>query len=379
LPLHYRRGKLKGRINEGNRIDESPAVAGLAKNSDLKDDRNLFAKACALCSLTFDLCLQIHPALFNADMRLRIRSTTLYGIAVARLGHFFEAQRRFNEAHALFWKSQSVLVPHETAIIELRRAEAHLIEASFLSGLLHRFDAYVKDHQFHTDTYIEDYIEEFLKGLQGGISEKGDWKMEMLCREQWRNLYFTTYSPTSIVNRDLVHSIRQQLLSMHLAKLDDGWLTLESAELALSGECQDSLWWARLHTLRLLVYAEHWTPADKPQSTTLSKNEPVIDVHNILAFRERQNSLEFIRRLHRHGRATAGNNLGLLRLIDYATRAAHNLRRLREEYSEHVDSFLKDLKKDLPSRDRRSSLLADYHNIANQQIKAGLRTSSVAD
>ena len=111
-----------------------PSAAGLPR-----EIRALWTGVCALSWLALDLCQELPPALGVADSRLRIGASTLYGLALGRLGRFFEAHRRLNEAHGWLSKTDARLDPLEVAIIEIRRAEVHVLEAARLRRLLDTF------------------------------------------------------------------------------------------------------------------------------------------------------------------------------------------------------------------------------------------------
>lgn len=258
-----------------------------------EETRKLWVEVCALCALSLDLCLDLPPSLWEHDSRLRIFAGTLYGLALGRLGRFFEAHRRLNEAHGWLSKTEAKLEPLEVAIIEIRRAEVHLLEAIRLKAILETMEtAVAKQEEIKR---LEAEIKKLeprppgphtprLKRLREELEEcRNEASKKVFSSaapfdpllglpeptrpaedtiEQWQALYlpriarrFTTYE-----------EVRQELARIHTAKLDEAWVSLEPAERALSGKTHSSLWWGQLHTLRLRIYAAHWWRGDVEKS-----------------------------------------------------------------------------------------------------------------
>ena len=146
----------------------------------------------------------------------------------------------------------------------------------------------------------------------------------------------------------------ERLKRQHFAKLDDAILALERAENALSGKTHSSLWWRRLHTLRLAIYAAHLKLQDGEMRRTL-------------AFRTRRDKLKSIQRAYINGRATSSldQRYFQLRLAEYAYRACERL----PEADKRVAEFQGELTKVLQSNisgphciSQREDLVDDYAN-----------------
>lgn len=262
-----------------------------------------WVRACALCGQALDIAFDLHPDLLQEDLRLRIRASTVYGLALGRLGRFYEAHRRLNEAHALLSKSEGAVEPLEVGIIELRRTEVHLTEARLLRRLLLFL---LSEDKIKSTKAAEEKIHELL---------------DSLAADQWCRRYFPAEGsfPPKVWREETLGRLQRQ----HFAKLDDATLALESAQHSLSGKTHSSLWWGRLHTLRLAIFAEHWVP---PERSADSPSSACDVLPRTLAFRTRRDNLEFLKRVYYNGRAaSSGEHYFLLRLAEYAYRASNRL------------------------------------------------------
>ena len=105
------------------------------EGDDEKDVRKLWAHGCAMCRLVIDLAAHLHPRNLQAEVRLRVKLSALYGLALGRLDRYFEAHRRLNEASALLSKSDVFRDNPPLPILEIRRAEVHVLEAHLLGQI----------------------------------------------------------------------------------------------------------------------------------------------------------------------------------------------------------------------------------------------------
>ncbi len=154
-----------------------------------------------------------------------------------------------------------------------------------------------------------------------------------------------------------------RLLRLHIAKLDEAWLSLENAERHLAGKSQASLWWARLRTLQFRVFAEHqfldpaWPFHFARDQDTRDQDDPArrngkgkfasgpqypdpshpCRRFRTLAFRRQHDHAHFIRETVKQGIcANPGDLYRFVRLLDYflpAHRYATNADELQRDPS----------------------------------------------
>jgi hypothetical protein len=138
-------------------------------------------------------------------------------------------------------------------ILELRRAEVHLLE-----GMLIR--------QLREDP-----------PKSKGETEKTPEERDM--GKTVKNLY-ERYS----IELPLLPEHETRLVRLRIAKLDDAWCALECAERLISGRLRSSHWWSRLCVLKLRCLAEH-SLEKKPEFRPLARriqSEPLNQVYDLL-------------------------------------------------------------------------------------------------
>lgn len=319
------------------------------KRDDLKvvpcgeKSRRLWVQVIVLSRSAFNLCRSISPHLVDVEYETRIYVSTLYGLALGRLGRFVEAQRRLNEANARLSKLPRRVDEVELAIIELRRAEVHLLEARHLANILQltihgivkmlakilskspasreaALDAW--RHQF--DTPVSHLIA-WLFGKRVHDPEAPDSlaaarRAEQIAR-QWVSLYelkmvafkegfnrHDSYENFAEVARDIITNLDEHLMRLHGARLDDAWVALEHAERLLAGKTRSSQWWGRLCTLRLRTFATHLDPNYmRPFVKDLTRG---IRAKN-------KNEIEALVKLMQQERLTPFRSMAFRRKVDY--------------------------------------------------------------
>lgn len=274
--------------------------------------RKLWVGVSTLCWLTLDLCYDLPPSSVVEDCKLRIKAQTIYGLALGWLGRFHEAHRRFNEAHAWLSKSQGAVEPLELGIIKLREAEVHLLEAVRFQKLMR---VGYKDSRARGEDKNAGL---FVRSVRSFKTREDRIEKDTL--KQWASMYF----PDKLGDYT-EQEIQEVLLRMHCAKLDDAWMELEGAERVLSGKTHSTLWWGRLHNLRLRLIANHWHPG-------LDGCEQDIQFpFRALTFRKAQDHFETIQKSYRAGLLSSkADNYHRLRLIEYAYRSSLVLVKLGE-------------------------------------------------
>lgn len=168
--------------------------------------RQRWQTVCSIAYSALQMARNLAPDFHNADCDLRIRILTLYGVALGYLNRFTEANRRFNEAHALVISGLGTTDGRELARIHIRRAE-------------------------------------------------------MLC---WKGKEFT--QQLKVLDSNDKQKSRIVLRNAILA-FDEAWGALERGELSLGGTSHSTYWWYRLLLLKLSCYGSiatlrDLTPAD---------------------------------------------------------------------------------------------------------------------
>jgi hypothetical protein len=246
-----------------------------------------WVKICVLCRVMLDLCMHLHPNLWEADFRMRVTILGNYALALGKLGRFHEAHRRLNEAHAIRSRVTGHGRARDFGIIKLRRAELHLLEANLLADLFT-----LKDAGSIKKTETREHLEK-----RYDVTFSGVWSKEEECK----------------------------LYRMHLAKLDDAWMNLERAEEWLKGHSHSSLWWGRLIALQMRVFADRLDVP--PEDKSFPWRESFRGIKGI-AFREPRDRLDYLRSLFRKGEnCLAGKPYQILRLFHYYTAAEKKLTR----------------------------------------------------
>lgn len=206
------------------RLDDVPKALTLANISQPQSARVLWVGVCGVCWMGQDLLKNLHPDYREQEMSLRFKFLTYYGLALANLGRFYEAQRRFNEATAFTAYSSDYDDNVNLSILRLRRSEAHILTAKKI------------------DKYIA--VIPKLKNFNPEKTISSVMKSEEI--PYWMRNY-----------RDLACSDALVALKrLYAVKVDDAVTCIDSAEHLLSEYDTSSHWWGHLHLLKLIV-AQH--------------------------------------------------------------------------------------------------------------------------
>jgi hypothetical protein len=159
----------------------------------------------------------------------------------------------------------------------------------------------------------------------------------------------------------------KRFCAIHVAKLDNAWLALESAERVLSGKSHSSLWWGHLHQLRLRVYATHWIPSEKYQ----------VELPIALAFRKRRDHVAAVRKTYHAGLvASRADPYHAIRLADYGLQAVTQLKKLGKAKPTDTQEFATRLISHFPEyATSEDSLLVDYRRDVYDRIETELPKS----
>ena len=227
----------------------------------------------AACNLGIDLCKHLPPFLLDFEVQSKVKLHTLYSVGLANLGRFFESNRHLNEAQAILSKSREQNKT-EFAVLNLRRAEVRLTKcfwiALFLDNELKQWsfvDEVAVDKPLETETRIEDWlgvtsprIKSVLAcdGLVFARAENLDYGSLFSVQhilERNRNVIFVPPRIAVCFRKSRTLGEWKKLLrQLYSATMDEAIALLDQGERMLIGESQSSLWWNRLHTLRLRAY-----------------------------------------------------------------------------------------------------------------------------
>jgi hypothetical protein len=206
-------------------------VGKKAKTTNLKQEHTAKiidrhrAAICASAISGLTICSHLHPYFLDRELTLRLKILDLYGLALAQLGRFYEAHRRFDLVLGLLSKMPIADQNSLRLRTELRKAEAHLEEA-------HRIRCVLKDGT--------------AKNYRSQLERAGIQLPESV-------------SPPKN-NQEEVEKRRRTALGaivrLHSAKLDDAWVCLENSRAMLTGRIHSTLWSGRQDTLQLQCYSE---------------------------------------------------------------------------------------------------------------------------
>jgi hypothetical protein len=348
-----------------------------ASNKKDRDSvRSIWAQACALCRMVIDLCANLHPNHLQAELALREKYSTLYGLALGRLDRFFEAHRRLNEAGAILSNSNLARNDSPLSMRKLRRAEVHILEARLIGQIAAYFarwelkwDAENPKDNDNRNCWV-DCRSAFEKNLGTDVQAlKLESPETESARKDWLDLYLGSNPPEAHKSKPDKGSSQsataenpvERLLRQHIAKLDAAWLTLEDAERLLSGKSQSNLWWFRLRELQLRVFAEHqFLDPSWPGNPNGSTDRPYRRLRT-LAFRLQRSHTPYTRELFRQGLSIApGNVYRSLRMLDAFLPAHRN--------ATYADEMLRDPTSDL--RDASVFHQRAVKNLLNDSLKA---------
>jgi hypothetical protein len=104
-------------------------------------------KATLYCNLGLDFCRHVSPSSFNFEMMYKTKLQGIYGVSLANLGRFQEANRHLIDAQSICNSSPST-TPLDLAIIKIRMAELSLTKCFWLKKI-------VQSTGFHFDEEVQ--------------------------------------------------------------------------------------------------------------------------------------------------------------------------------------------------------------------------------
>lgn len=287
------------------------------------------------------------------------KAGAIYGLALARLGRFNEAHRRLNLAYGLLneYCPGSFI---DMGILELRRAEAHLLEASLAHEIALWFGTSMAldgPNSYGTErSELGDVLFDVVAGRDAPAGDPASKLQADLRRMLGDGEAAEDYFPLRRVEGicswlgDRVGpmptptgtsrwcAVDRRLRRVGAARCDDAWACLERAQTLLAGHTQSPLWWSRLRALQLQAHATRISGAPNEQRTA----------HRPLSRRVRQDVQETLRLLWREGIAVAPDDgYNRLRMVDQYTRACRANRDLLQWTESRASAWKLDVEKEL--------------------------------
>ncbi|MCU0720654.1 MAG: hypothetical protein MUC83_13175, partial [Pirellula sp.] len=226
----------------------------------------------AACNLGIDLCKHLPPSLVDFEVDAKIKLHEIYSIALANLGRFYESNRHLNIAQALLSKSRGQQ-KSDYGVLSMRRAESRLTECFWIRWFIELNE----DGKWNDQVLTSDSFE-----LTFGVSRF--WFADSLGTSSWSEQLLKSRMKTELesdaarmlwvpprisecfhksindakktgdLNANHFKNSKPHLRRLYSATLDEAVALLDQAERQLSGHSQSTLWWSRLHTLRLRIY-----------------------------------------------------------------------------------------------------------------------------
>jgi hypothetical protein len=344
---------LRSATANGSPVEESVALEprGVAWETrrllSPENVREAWMRVCLFANAVVDASHWIAPGI-DVFINFEVSKVLgLYGIALARLGRFYEAHRRLNHAEAILVENSQPNSQARIGVLELRRGEAYVLEAM----LVHEVARAVGKKVDATDGIVDSLKE--LRNLKGAepddVTHRIDDIVEKLRAQQSARrsapaaeaLFSSVDDGLKEVRRRLaavfkdedpkresatwmwvepqvkailetesertLSSVSRGLRRIVVARCGDAWGCFERCEALLAGESHSALWWSRLRALQLLTLSI--TPKVerapyRPMSTRV-RVQPAL-----------------LSRLWREGIAAAPQDwYNRLRLLDYYVRA----------------------------------------------------------
>jgi len=239
--------------------------------------RRKWVRVCIFARLAIDAAHRVFPGPDALLSRRLHKAYCLYGLALARLHRFREAHRRFNDAQVLAIEHRE---PERLLLdgrVDVRRAEALLIEAGVAREVSKIFENYCaaqravgwKSRQFDMD--LRDLnvqrIGEWLVAEKGfgtdeyaGIQDLESIQVLADLKDvERRRALWLWLEPHVQAARDtrptLVEPLFTTLSRYSVAQCDSAWRCLERAEFLFGGRSSSPRWWGRLRSLQLRAHA----------------------------------------------------------------------------------------------------------------------------
>ncbi|MCE2752327.1 MAG: SIR2 family protein [Pirellula sp.] len=276
----------------------------------------IWLKATLYCNLALDFCRQVSPNSFNFEMMYKTKLQGIYGVSLANLGRFQEANRHLIDAQSICNASPST-TPLDLAIIKIRMAELALTKCFWLKNIVRseifKFDDKLQRYE-NSESFVDlpskflvvDFSKDCKKfpevprnclsltkfvinrspanrsdanlfGIQGGLKLIEDDGYGKLYSEQavLRDVVFLPSIFEEVFHKTTPHgmltrsasdinsdgqlqvwhkSLLRDLNIQLITFLDEAVVLLDSSEALLQGATHNSHWWFQLRLMQLRVY-----------------------------------------------------------------------------------------------------------------------------
>lgn len=276
----------------------------------------IWLKATLYCNLGLDFCRQVSPNSFNFEMMYKTKLQGIYGVSLANLGRFQEANRHLIDAQSICNASPST-TPLDLAILKIRMAELALTKCFWLKKIVQskgfKFDdnlnvtggeenrklpsRFFVVEFFNDDSGVSKTASNFLSlsrfvvnrspanrfhtnvfGVQGGLKLIEDDGFLMLYNMQSvltdvvflpsifeASFHKTTPHGMLALPASKINEEKEQLQVWHksllrdlniqfITFLDEAVVLLDNAEALLQGATHNSHWWFQLRLMQLRIY-----------------------------------------------------------------------------------------------------------------------------
>ena len=344
--------------------------------------RGQWVRVCIFASWALDMERWLPAGVDDFCAREISKAQGIYGIALARLHRFREAHRRFTHAYAVLSRIGGP-APHVLyGVLDLRRAEANLLEANLARDISHVFvDNGGWDLKQCHRLAREDLRQEIISPESWedkARPELSDWFMvnvpDKERREaiwQWLDNHLTPVEePRDFAVRE---TILDRLQRVAAARCDDAWGCLERAERLLGGRTHSVRWWGRLRALQLRALGT----VPQQSATFAARTSHVRPLSERLRFQSEQ----MLTKLWNDGRAAAPEDeYNRLRMLDYYIRSLKNRAlKLSPENNRRLDEELLTLdpKRNPKPNTPQHSLQSIYWN--NLGIRADAYRAAISE
>jgi hypothetical protein len=250
--------------------------AKLVYHASGRVDFPLWIRATVACNLGIDFCKHLPIWLLRFDAFAKVKLHSLYGISLSKIGRFYEAMRHFNLAQALLSKMPDAS-RSDLAVILLRRAEALIAECTWIRMFIDECTArsesrvnvnptepplplpmslgFIDGQKFVLIDSESSEDHWSVSGVQHSLAIPGSFAVPPRIAECLRkSAPSASVSAQESTSNSWATRARVSLARLYKSVLDEAVSLLDQAEHNLSGHSQSSLWWSRLHNLRLMAY-----------------------------------------------------------------------------------------------------------------------------
>jgi len=302
-------------------LDVSFLGAEEDENPDRPPIMKLWRKACIHASLALEIETWLLPGAEVFAQRERAKAYTIYGLSHARMYRFTSAHRMLDNAQRLLHPPKSEDANAQIGIVELRRAEAHLIEAKIAREIA----------ELKNLTKVPIGLKTWLKGIVTLHPKSDDTTKQ---KKKYLRLIFVADENGETAEYFIKKDQANRLICHCCANIDDAWICLENAHRLLAVNTHSASWWGRLLAMQLRCFM-----------LIPPKNEFNSPPPRLLPNRKAHDLFEMLQSIYERGIETSPNDAhNRMRTLDYFLRALINTdkhKNLNEKRKQALKSELK--------------------------------------